>query len=217
MMLHRGKQRSSVDMGGQRGLSYITGINSPQTNPDEIETNSIKPVIDMAFDGWAKVNDYEHLYGETETSGLLVGLQTKTYRLLSYGTASGVDKQVVIPNGYNAVIWGLKFHVYTDAAGAAAMNGKYLSSELLMGTPAGIGIVKHHATGHCSTNVLLYAPGHYEFSPLTRDNLCAVPAGSSLTLTWWLQDGTLFPANTICRYAIVAQAFPVGAPLPIGI
>lgn len=216
-MLHSRDRRSAIDMGGQRGLAYITGINEPQTNPEEVETNSIKPVIDMAFNGFAKLNDYDHLIDCAESGSTIAGLQTKTWRVLSYGNASGADQQIVVPVGYNFLVWGIKQHIYFDAAGAAAYNGKYISSEVLMTTPTGTEITKWHGTGHVSSSAVLYAPGHYEFSPLTRENVCVIPAGSILTIVWWSQDGSNFPANTDVIYAIVGQAFPVGAPMPYGI
>lgn len=208
--------RSTIDMRGARGLSYVLGINNVQTNPDEADLSFVQPVIDMSMCGYSRLNDYTRLMGIAEPGSSIAAAQTKTWRILSHGNAVGVDRQVVVPVGHNFVIWGIKQHLYYNAAGAAADNGKYISSEILMNCPTspGVQVTKYHGTGHVSSNCLLYAPGHYEFSCMSRENVYVVPAGCSLDLVWWKQDGTMFPANTVVVYAIVGQAFPDGAPIP---
>lgn len=208
---------SLINPRNQGGLRYIFDLVDPQSNPETIDMTAIQPVVDFNFGGFVKLNDYENLEGCTEAGSSIAGVQTKTWRILSYGNAVGVTQQVVVPVGYNAVIWGIKQHLLYDAAGAAAVNGKYASSEILMTCPNGVQITKYHGCGQQFTGTQLYAPGNHYFEPLTRTNICVVPAGCVLDLVWWLQDGTNFPANTVVVYAVTAQCFPVGAPLPIGI
>jgi len=209
-------KRSTIDMKGARGLSHVLGINSVQTNPDEADLGFVQPVIDMSMCGYSRLNDYTLLRGAAESGSSIAAAQTKTWRILSHGNAVGADQQITAPVGHNFVIWGIKQHLYYNIAGSGADNGKYISSEILMNCPTSptTQVTKYHGTGHVSTSCLLYAPGHYEFAPLTRENIFVVPAGCSLDLVWWKQDGTMFPANTVVVYAIVGQAFPDGAPMP---
>lgn len=216
-MLHSRDKRSSCDMGGQRGLAYLLGVNEPQTNPEECAVDTVQPVIDMSMQGYAKLNDYSKFIDCEESGDTIAGAQTKTWAVLSYGNARGATEQIVVPVGYNYLIWGIKQHIYFDGAGATAFNGKYISSELLMTGPGGVQVTKWHGTCHVSSSAVLYAPGHYELAPLTRQNLYVVPAGCIIDLVWWAQDGSNFPANTDVIYAIMGQAFPQGAPIPAGI
>lgn len=201
----------------QGGLRYLFDIADPQSNPEFVDMGAIQPVIDTNFNGFAKLNDYTKTESCEQLSDSIAGVQTKTWRILSYGNASGADTQVVVPVGHNYVVWGIKQHIYFDAAGATAFSGKYISSELLMTGPDGVQTTSWHGTGHVSSGCLLYAPGHYEFSQLTRENVRILPAGSILELVWWVQDGSNFPANTVVRYALAGQAVPEGAPLYLGV
>lgn len=198
----------------QGGLRYLFDLVDPQSNPERIDMGAIQPVIDMNFSGYAKLNDYDKLEDCEEPSSSIAGVQTKTWRILSYGNDDGSgDTQLVVPVGHNFIVWGIKMHIYFNAAGAAAFSGKYISSEVLAIMPTGAEVTKWHGTGHVSSGCLLYAPGHYEFAPLTRNELCIIPAGTVLNLVWWAQDGSNFPGTTVVRYAIVGQAVPEGAPL----
>lgn len=218
MMLHNRDKRSAVDPRNQRGLEYILGINEPQVNPDEVDLSDIKPVIDMNMEGYARLNDYNNLIGCTQAGGVSVaGLQTRTWRVLSVQNAVGADQQILVPVGMNFVSWGIKVYLQTDAAGAAVLAGKYISLEFEMITPLGYNVTKYHGTGHCSASVELYAPGHFEFTPMDRTQICIVPAGCAMQFTWWVQDGTNFPANTDVYYNWVGQAVPEGAPIPMGL
>lgn len=210
-----------INPGRQQGLRYLFNLADPQSAPEYIDMGAIQPTIDMSFNGFAKLNDYSQLLYCEETGSNLSGLQTKTWRVLSYGQDDGSgDEQIVVPTGFNFVVWGVKQHIYMLPAQAAAMAGKYISSELLMNTPVGKQITKWHGTTQVNANVELYAPGHYWLHRLTREHIQVVPSGTSLDLVWWVQDGTNFagaPGNIECIYCIVGQAFPEGAPLPLGI
>jgi hypothetical protein len=209
-------KRSTIDMKGARGLSHVLGINSVQTNPDEADLGFVQPVIDMSMCGYSRLNDYTLLRGAAETASSIASAQTKTWRILSHGNAVGATKQIVAPVGHNFIIWGIKTNIYYNTAGAGADAGKYVSCEIIMNCPTSpaVFVCKYHGTFHISSGCLLYAPGHYEFAELTRQNIYVVPAGCSLDLIYWKQDGTMFPANTNVEYRIVGQAFPDGAPLP---
>lgn len=205
-----------------RGMTYLLGTIGQQSAPDYVDQSAVIPVVDVGMNGYARLNDYSNLLYCRENEGVnLAGVQTKTVRVISYVINDGSgDEQIVVPNDHNLVIWGWKMYVYTNAAGAAALNQKYMSMEVTMSVPIGgidIEITKYHGTGHCSTNVLLYAPGHYEFAPLNRNDLYIIPRTCFVEATVWLQDGTNFPANTSLYYTIVGQPFPVGMAVPWGI
>lgn len=204
---------SLINPQNQKGLRHVFDIKDPQLNPEHVDMGAVQPVIDMSFNGFAKLNDYSLLQGITESGDTIAGVQTKTWRVLSYSNSFGATTQIVVPPNHNFLIWGIKQHIYFNAAGAAAFNGKYISSELLMNCPdsGGTQITKWHGTGHVSSGCLLYAPGHFEISPLTKENIQVIPADCTLDIVWWAQDGSIFPANTVVVYAIAGQAFPVGA------
>lgn len=212
--------RSSVDPRNMRGLPYVLGVKGVQSNPDEVDLATTQPVIDMNMEGFARLNDYDRLLSCQSVALLtpLVGLQTKTVRILSVQNAVGADAQILVPVGYNFLVWGAKAYYILNAAGAAALAGEYVSLEIEMITPLNVNITKYHGTGHVSASCEQYHPGHYEYSPLTRENLCVVPAGCALTLTVWIQDGALtFPAASYLRWAMVGQAMPEGAPMPVAV
>lgn len=204
----------------QRGLAYLFEIKEDQTNPEYIDMGAIAPVIDMNFGGYAKMHDYTNLLYCAEAGSTIGGLQTKTWNILSYGNATGADQQIVVPVGYNTIIWGIKCYLQTDAAGAGALSAKYFNCNIKMVCPIGGGtdVTKWRATFIGHTGVQLYQPGGADnVPPLNRNDLYIVPDACKLTMVWWMQDGSTFPANTNIIYHIVAQSFPIGAPLPQGI
>lgn len=218
MMLHDKNKRSAVDPRNMRGIEYVLGVKETQTNPDEVDLTDVKPVIDMNMEGYARLNDYDQLLEcYTPVAVSISGLSTKTWRCLSVQNPVGLDPQIVVPVSYNFLSWGIKVYLQTNAAGAAALAGKYISLEFEMFTPFGRTITKYHGTTQCVAGVQLYAPGHYWLHGLTRENICLIPAGCAMQFTWWLQDGTNFPANTGVYYSWCGQAFPAGAPIPMGI
>lgn len=206
-----------INPGNQQGLRYLFDIADPQSNPEKIDMSAIQPVIDMGFDGYARMHDYGRLLSAQVDAASIAGVQTKTWDILCYGNKSTVDVQIEVPIGNHFVVWGTKLHIYFNSAGAAAFNGKYISGQLSMICPDGSKVCKWHATGHVSSSCLLYGPGHYEFSELTRENLYIVPAGCKLQVSWWVQDGSNFPANTTVEYRITGQYIPCGAPIPANI
>lgn len=199
---------------GNKGLQSLFDISDPQANPEKIDMGAIQPVIDMQFGGFAKLNNYELQESCTELSSSVAGVQTKTWRVLSYGNAVGGDQQIVVPVGHNFHLWGHKMDIFFDAAGAGAFNGKYISTEFLWWTPDGTELCKYHGTGHVSGGCQLYAPGHYEFGKLNMSDMQVIPAGTQMDLVWWVQDGSNFPANTRVKYCLYGVAYPEGAPLP---
>jgi len=218
LMMDSRAKRSAIDPRNQRGLEYTLGIKEPQSNPDEVDLTDVKPVIDMNMQGYARLNDYTKLLECHESMGdPISGLQTKTWRCLSVQNAVGAEPQILVPVGHNFVSWGIKVYLFTNAAGAAALAGKYISLEFEMITPTGQNVTKYHGVTQCNAGILLYAPGHYWLHRLTREHICVVPAGCAMQFTWWLQDGTNFPANTEIFYTWVGQAIPEGAPIPMGI
>lgn len=175
---------------------------------------AIQPVVDMQFGGFAKLNDYGKQQSCTQLSSSIAGVQSKTWRVLSYGNAVGADTQLVVPVGHNFHLWGHKMDIYFNAAGAAAFNGKYISCEFLWWTPDGTELCKYHGTCHVSSGCLLYAPGHYELRALNMADMQVIPAGTQMDLVWWCQDGSNFPAVTRVKYCLYGIAYPEGAPLP---
>lgn len=206
-----------INPGNQQGLRYLFDIADPQSNPEKIDMSAIQPVIDMSFCGYAKLHDYGRLLSAAQPLVSIAGVQTKTFEILCYGNATTADPQIEVPVGNHFVCWGIKMLIYFNAAGATAFNGKYISMELSYFCPDGTEITKYHGTGHVSSSCLLYAPGHYEFCCLTRENVYIIPAGTTVKITFWTQDGSLFPANTQIRYAIAGQSIPCGAPIPANI
>lgn len=206
-----------INPGNQQGLRYLFDIADPQSNPENIDMTAIQPVVDMNFGGFAKLHDYTNLLSCAEPASSIAGVQSKTWTILCYGNATTADQQVIVPVGHHFVSFGIKMHIYFNAAGAAAVNGKYISSEVLMIAPSGTEITRYHMTFVAASGCLLYAPGFQNTEVINRQHLCVVPAGSKINVVFWLQDGTNFPAATVVRYALVGQAIPVGSPLPIGV
>jgi len=176
--------------------------------------SAVQPVIDMNFGGDVRMNDYSNLFKADETFNI-AGTLTQTYRMLSYGQASGGTDQIVVPLGYHCVIWGFKIYLQFTAAGAAAFANKYISMNVKMNTPAsGVDVTKWGGTalvpgGTCQ----LFGPG-MGMVALNRNDIQVIPLGCSLDVVVWSQDGTNFPVNTNFIYQIVGQCFPAGAPIP---
>jgi hypothetical protein len=206
-----------INPGNQKGLRHVFDILDPQSNPMYIDMSAVQPVIDMSFEGNARLNDYDNnLYCE-ETGDSIAGVQTKTYRLLSYSNLSGVTTQIVVPPNRNFLLWGMKFHIFFSGAGAVAFNGKYINCEIKFVCPAIGGgapeIAKYLGEAQCKTGVQLYGPGGgmVEF---TRNNIQIVPADTQIDMVWWVQDGSNFPANTVVVYTLYGQSFLLGSPCP---
>lgn len=216
MQLRDHSKRTHIEMLNQKGLLYIFGMNEPQTNPDYIDLNQVQPVVDLAFDGYSKFPDTEKSQGVQNASVAINGLQTKTFRILSYGNSVGADPQIVVPVGSNFMLWGLKWYVQYNAAGAAAANGWYQSHELKMACPDGLSELEiFNDLQEITTGVQQYHLGSARVGFGSRPGMLVVPAGCQLFLTTWLQDGTkTFPAGTVATYHVYGTALPVGAPIP---
>lgn len=194
-----------------RGLQYMFDINEAQSNPETLDLSNIIPTVDMGMGGHALLHDSsKYLNADGRSGSNLVGVQTKTFRVLTYGNASGADPQIVVPLNHHFVSWGMKCMFYTNAAGAAALNTKWVSVELEM-YPNTVPAVKFIGEIQCSTSKQQYA-----FN-ITREFLQIVPAGAYLNLSIWLHDGSLFPAATELKYTLIGMAVPVGAPIPMGV
>lgn len=203
-----------INPGNQQGLRYLFDIVDPQSNPEHIDMNAIQPVIDMNFGGFAKLNDYGRQQSCTEPTSSIAGVQSKTWRILTYGNASGVTQQVVVPVGHNFHLWGHKLDIYFDAAGAAAFANKWITCEILWWTPNGTELCKYHASWQCANGYQLFAPGGKGAPPLNQSDMQVIPAGTNVDLVFWSQDGSNFPANTRVKYCLYGIAYPNGAPIP---
>jgi len=217
MVLHARNKRSAVDPQNQRGLSYLCGIKDVQGNPDEVSLEFIQPVVDVSFDGYAKLNDYHQLLHCIEVGKSIAGVQSQTVNILSYGNATGADQQIIVPIGYNFVSWGFKVHVTVDAAGAAALHNKWFSMELEMIHPVGNYVTKWHAGDYFVSGVQQYHPGYHYSENITREHLHVIPAGCALIFVVWIHDGSNFPANTTLHYCLMGQAVPEGAAIPYAV
>lgn len=208
--------QSLINPNNQKGLRHVFEIKDTQLNPEHVDMGAVQPVIDMNFGGNATLNNYDLLQGCTEPGSSVVGVQTKTWRILSYVNASGVDQQIVVPPNHNFLIWGIKCHLYFNAAGAAAIAGKYFSIEIKMICPdsGSTEVSKYHGTNFGYAGCLLYGLGGLYFRECTKLNMQVIPADCVLEITTWVQDGTNFPNSCVMVYSIVGQAFPVGAPAP---
>lgn len=211
---------SNIHPENQKGLRHIFDINDMQTNPENIDMGTIQPVVDMQFMGFAKLNDYTYLLEAIETGDDLNGLQTKTYRLLSYSNPWGADNQITVPPNHNFLLWGIKVHLYLSAAGAAALAGDTVTFEINMHCPTGAvaQLVKYRGDFPISAAVRHYAPGYLNSEVLTTKNhLQVIPADCFLNFTVWNQTGANFPLLSNIYYQLCGQAFPVGAPVQLGI
>lgn len=211
--------RTAIDPTAIRaGLSNLLGIKGVRSAPDSVNMEAVIPQIEIGQQGYAILNNDDALLQCEAAFGLsLAGLQSKTCRVLSYVLASGLDGQIVVPVNHNFYFWGIKWYWNTNAAGAAALNGKYVSMEwanLINVAGTVCEVEKYFGTGICRTGILQYHPGGEQFFPLTRQNIYIVPAGVNCQITVWLQDGTNFPANTYMYYRLVGQAVPIGVQIP---
>lgn len=210
--------KSHIELGGAKGIRHVLGTNDTQQNPEEVDLGTVIPVIEMGMQGHLRLNDVDNWLQASATTAIN-GVQTKTYRILSTGVAGGADPQIVLPIDENFVVWGMKFAITFDAAGAAAVNNKFISFELTVGVGwgAGVELVKYFCTFQGNTGILQYSPGSINTAPLDRNAIQIIPAGCYSYITMWMQDGTNFPANTTCKYRIGGISVPVGASLPLGI
>lgn len=175
---------------------------------------AIQPTIDMQFGGFAKLNNYEAALSCTEPTSSIAGVQAKTWRVLSYGNASGGTKQIVVPVGNNFHLWGHKMDIYFDSVGANAFNGKWITCEILWWTPDGTELCKYHTSWQVQTGYQLFAPGGKGAARLNQSDMQVIPAGTEMDIVFWAQDGSNFPANTRVKYCLYGVAYPTGAPLP---
>lgn len=206
------KDRVKIDV-KSHGLQYMFDINEPQSNPESLDMSNIIPVIDMSMGGHALLHDSDkYLSADGRSGSNLVGVQSKTFRVLTYGNASGADPQVVVPLNHHFISWGMKCMFYTNAAGAAAINNKWGSIELELFP--GVGAVP--AVKFIGEFLGSSLKQQYAFN-ITREFLQIVPAGSYCQLSIWLHDGSVFPAATELKYTLIGQAVPVGAVLPLGV
>lgn len=84
------EKRTTIDPQGAHGMEYILGINSAKINPDIVDMDHIKPVIDMNMQGYAHM--YEPSNERFNQQNITLGDGTATSitdTILSYGTKSG--------------------------------------------------------------------------------------------------------------------------------
>ena len=166
----------------------------------------------MSFGGYSKMNDYSTCDHCQQVGDNIAGQSALNRTMLNYGNYDGSgDPQIAVPVGYNTIVWGMKTHVNFDAAGAAALNGKYLTCVVKMYDINGIDMDKVFWTVPIVTANRIYQPW------ITRESIYVIPAQCKLELWWLVQDGTNFPANTKLDYKLITQSFPIGCPLPMGI
>jgi len=209
--MDRSVNRVGIEVKNRNGLRYMFQINEAQSNPEILDMTSIIPTIDMSMMGHALLDDTsKYLSCDGRTTSSVAGVQSKTFKILSYGNAVGADTQIVVPLNHHFVVWGVKILLYTNVAGAGVINNKWISIELELLTGS-VPICKYQNdfTGNSLRQ-------QYQ-QPLDRSNLQVVPCGCTLQLSTWIQDGTNFPANTSLQYTLVGQAVPSGAPLPLGV
>ena len=204
--------RAKINSRNQGGLRHLFDINDPNSNPETIDMDTITPVIEMSFGGYSKMNDYSTCDHCQQVGDNIAGQSLLNRTMLNYGNYDGSgDPQIAVPVGYNTIVWGMKTHVNFDAAGAAALNGKYLTCVVKMYDINGIDMDKVFWTVPIVTANRIYQPW------ITRESIYVIPAQCKLELWWLVQDGTNFPANTKLDYKLITQSFPIGCPLPMGI
>jgi len=209
--------RSNIELKGNSALTFLLGINSVVSNPAEIDLSTVNPVIDMGMSGYSYLHDSTRYLSLFDGAGL-AGLQTKTMRILTQGNAFGANPQLVYPIGCHFVVFSCTFTMVVDAAGAAAINNKYIIAALEMGLP-NTSIVTKKWRGQITGDTACkhYFDGMQRVEKINRDHLYILPSGSNLSYVIYVDDGTNFPANTTFEYHLTGMAVPVGAPLPLDI
>jgi len=207
-------KRTKIDPQGAHGLEHLLGINTEQSNPDEVDLSFVQPVVDMQMGGYARLDDIGNIrFGGRTIS--IAGIAGVIPSWIRYGNAATAG-DLVYDIGHHLVMFGLGWHVTFDAAGIAAFATANFFLHVRLYDSGGNYIHAHWQEVNTTTDQLIYASsvGSNGFAANAL-RIPVIPAGFWVDLLIQTQTGINFPANTELGIRAMGLQVPVGAPLPM--
>lgn len=222
------RDTTHIDIVPGGGLRHLLGINSNNTNPEELRTDVVVPVVEMSMGGALKINDNVNHRRKFTSYSSTGGERTFLIPILEYGNATGATS-LVYDMGMNFRVICISATVFiTDDAYRSTYSGRQFIYELdlNLNTVGGTGNYVHLCNGVISIG------SNNPYIPLSNLGLSdiqnasknlIVPAGAMLTFGMYTNSETtggssfLFPAaagDLTVNFQIAGMQVPIGAPIP---
>ena len=232
-----------LDPQGAHGIEHLLGVNGSKTNPECIELNPIRPVIDMSMGSHARIWDPTNERYNYQTFSLGIGASAHVEEwIISYGNHQVVgNTDMVYDLDHSLRIIAIDYQVHIQDIGGA-LDGRTYQIQLVL--QRGINYVSVWKATHSLHNIAAdpnsrYFNYHGEFTHETNwfdgesvheshrwgsENQIRCPI---IPATWGLKcyanvisAGALdpghwfFPVESTVFVRILAQQVPHGAPIP---
>lgn len=226
-MMHHGgmRGRSMIDPRNNQGLRHIFNLNDPQTNPEAVDMNSVQPVTNMNFEGYAKWPDDDN-YKEANVTIRSTSDQDPTIAVDVINPGLTAMVAGGIPYGHNVSCYVYNHSIIVTVGDpltlAVSMNGNSCKFESRVNN----GLLNYyvdsfrltHGENFCKINVPV---GCYDKAGAVLPLTPVILHGSEIlriTCNIDIFNSGGFPALTLeglaATYRAQALLIPYGAPIP---
>jgi len=149
-----------LDPQGAHGIEHLLGVNGAKNNPDYIDLNPIRPVIDMSMGGHARIWDPTNERYNYQTIGLGIGASAHVEEwIVSYGNhqAAG-NADMVYDLNHSLRIIAIDYQVHIQDIGGV-LDGRTYQIQLVL--QRGVDYVSFYKSTHGLWNIAGDANSRY--------------------------------------------------------